>query len=212
MKKELILFDNDGVLVETEQWFYQANKEVLESVGIPLPINKYMQIMINGKSALDLLDVKGFSPVEKEELRQKRIIRYQEYLHTKNLKIPNVIKTLKKLKSHYKMAIVTTCMPDDFDIIHQNEEITKFMDKIFTRNDYKKSKPHPEPYQTALDYFGISPERAVVIEDSERGLQSAIAANIDCIIIENQFTKSHNFSKASKILQKFTELPDILIF
>jgi len=211
MKKELILFDNDGVLVETEQWFYQANKEVLESVGVSLPIEKYMKIMINGKSALDLLYDRGFTSIEKEKVRQKRITRYQEFLNEKDLKIPGVVETLEKLKPYFKMAIVTTCMPDDFDIIHQDDEITKFMDKIFTRRDYKKSKPHPEPYQTALNSFGISPENAIVVEDSERGLRSAVAANIDCVIIKNQFTKSHNFSKAKTILPNFPDMAEFLI-
>ena len=211
MKKELILFDNDGVLVETEQWFYQANKKMLESVGIPLPIEKYMQIMINGKSTLDLLKDNCFTSLQIEELRQKRIACYQEFLRTKDLKISGIIETLERLKPHFQMAIVTTCMPDDFDIIHRDGEITKFMDKIFTCKDYKYSKPHPEPYQKALQYFDITPEQTVVIEDSERGLRSAVAANIDCIIIENQFTKSHNFSQATKILQKFTDLPNIFL-
>ncbi|MBN2280363.1 MAG: HAD family phosphatase [Candidatus Marinimicrobia bacterium] len=209
MKKELILFDNDGILVETEQWFYQANKEVLESAGISLPIDDYMQIMVRGASALDLL--KGrYTADEIEKFRQNRIRRYQELLLLENLEIPGVLETLARLRPQFKMAIVTTSMPDDFDLIHRDGHIISFMDKIFTRRDYRYSKPHPEPYLTALDYFTVPAEKAIVIEDSERGLKSALAAKIDCIIIKNKFTESQNFSGALQILESIIELPDLL--
>lgn len=211
MKKSLLLFDNDGVLVETEQWFFQANREILKTLDIDLTDNIYREIMINGKSALKLAEAKGFSSSEIENLRLKRDEIYHHYLQTKDLKIPGVIETLQSLRPHFKMAIVTTSMPDSFAIIHKNREITSFMDKIFTRKDYKFSKPHPEPYLTALNYFNEKPENAIIIEDSERGLKSALAANIDCIAIRNAFTQKHDFSKATLYIENIVELLKILL-
>lgn len=209
--KKLLLFDHDGVLVETEQWYFQANKEILKSIGITLSDERYMEIMINGKSAMNLAKEYGYSDSEIEELLDIRNARYQEYLKTKNLKIPGVTETLEKLKPHFKMAIVTTSLPQDFAIIHKQDTITKYMDKIFTRNHYKKAKPHPDPYLKALESFNIDAMDAIVIEDSERGLRSAVNANIDCVIIRNHFTVNHDFSKAIEVLDDISSLPDYLL-
>ena len=210
MKKSLLLFDNDGVLVDTEQWFFQANREILESIGIPLTEDIYQEIMVKGKSALNLAKVKNYSDEEIEKLRLQRDKIYHHYLKIKDLKIPGVLETLERLKPHFKMAIVTTSMPDSFALIHQRDDITKFMDKIFTRNHYKYSKPHPDPKLTALQAFSILPENALVIEDSERGLRSAIAANIDCCVVKNHFTINHDFTKATYKINHLAKLPDIL--
>jgi beta-phosphoglucomutase-like phosphatase (HAD superfamily) len=56
--------------------------------------------------------------------------------------------------------------------------------------------PDPEPYLTALNRFGAPDEEALVVEDSARGLRSAVSAGIDCAIVYNEFTKSHDFSQA----------------
>ncbi len=210
MEKKLLLFDHDGVLVDTEQWYYQANREILAAIGIDLDFSSYMEIMINGRSALELAKNKGYSDQQVFQLRKQRTELYQHYLKTKDIEIPHVIDTLRQLKPHYQMAIVTTSMPDDFAIIHQDGEITKYMDKVFTRETYQHSKPHPEPYQTALTFFNVAPEKAVVIEDSERGLKSALAAGIDCIIMENHFIRQHDFSGSTATLKKISDLPDFL--
>ena len=210
MEKELLLFDHDGVLVDTEQWYYQANREILATIGIDLDFKVYMDIMINGRSALALAKHKGYSDKQISQLRKQRTELYQHYLKTKDIEIPHVIDTLMRLRTHYQMAIVTTSMPDDFAIIHKDRDITRYMDKIFTRETYGHSKPHPEPYQTALSYFNKAPEKAIVIEDSERGLRSALAAGIDCVIMENHFTKQHNFEGSIATLKNIDELPFFL--
>ena len=84
------------------------------------------------------------------------------------------------------------------------------MEFTLTREDYVFSKPDPEPYITALKRFGADPESCLVIEDSQRGLQSAIAAGIDCAIVHNDFTANHNFSGARYMLGSIKEMLDIL--
>lgn len=84
------------------------------------------------------------------------------------------------------------------------------MDFILLREDYEKSKPHPEPYLIGLKRFGTQPDETLVIEDSERGLRAALAAGIDCVIVHSEFTKSHNFTGATKKIQSFSELPNLL--
>ena len=64
------------------------------------------------------------------------------------------------------------------------------MDFVLTREDYELAKPHPEPYLTGLKRFGATPQETLVVEDSTRGLSSAVAAGIDCAIVHHDFTES----------------------
>jgi HAD superfamily hydrolase (TIGR01509 family) len=63
------------------------------------------------------------------------------------------------------------------------------MDFVLVREDYSLAKPHAEPYLTGLKRFGATKEEALVVEDSSRGLQSAVAAGIDCAVVYSDFAK-----------------------
>ncbi len=208
--KKYILFDNDGVLVETEYWYYQANYEILKTLNIHLSLKDYQKIMISGGTAWKLALNQGYSLQEVEKFKAQRDELYQHYLKTKDISIVGITETLEELSKKYKMAIVTTSTRLHFEIIHKNKEITKYMDFILCLEDYERAKPYPDPYLKALKKFNASSKEAIVVEDSQRGLDSAYNANIDCIIVKNEFTKSHNFNKAKYFIHKFENLKRLL--
>ena len=108
------------------------------------------------------------------------------------------------------MGIVTTSRRVDFEIIHKNRGITDFMDFILCVEDYPKSKPHPDPYLKGLEMFKALKKETLVVEDSQRGLISANRANIDCVIVHNEFTKTQDFSKAKYKIEKLEDIFNIL--
>ncbi|MCG3663140.1 HAD family hydrolase [Aliarcobacter butzleri] len=210
MEKKYILFDNDGVLVETENWYYEANKKALKKLGLDLDFDFYQSIMIKGGSAFELAQI---NQIENDLIEKHRKIRdeyYQEFLLTKDLAIPNVKKVLNNLSKKYKMAIVTTSRRVDFELIHKNRGISDFMEFILCVEDYAKAKPNPEPYLKGLEKFGAKNEETIVVEDSQRGLISAVNAKIDCAIVKNKFTITQDFSKAKYFLETIEELEAIL--
>ena len=142
--------------------------------------------------------------------RELRSRYYQEYLMTEDIEIEGVLETLDVLAETYRMGIVTTSRPADFALIHENRSILDYMEFYFTREDYERAKPHPEPYLKGLQRFGATAAETVVIEDSARGLKSAIAAGIDCIVVANEFTATHDFSKATAKVATFRELPSTI--
>ena len=121
-----------------------------------------------------------------------------------------MVDTLDALSKHFRMAIVTTSKGRDFEVIHRDRDIVNYMDFVLVREDYARSKPDPEPYRLAMSRFGATADECLVVEDSQRGLNSAIAANIECAIVHNDFTASHDFSRAHHRLERFTELPGLL--
>ena len=202
-----LLFDNDGVLVETEMWYFKANQEILkQEFNLDLEEETYLQIMARGGTAWEIAQEQGIKKTLIDKARYKRDELYQHYLQTEDITIPQVKEILSQLQHQYKMAIVTTSRRVDFELIHQNRGITDFMDFTLCVEDYAFAKPHPAPYLKALECFNAQKEEALVIEDSQRGLTSAYNAGIDCIIVKNEFTKSHDFSKATKIIDSLEEL------
>lgn len=205
-----ILWDHDGVLVDTEYWYFQATRKALSEINIDLKKSTYMEYMIAGKSCWDLANVAGIGTSKIEKKRADRDNYYQKHLAEENIEIPGVEKILSLLSQKYKMAIVTTSKRRDFDLIHQRRNIVAYMEFVATREDYLNSKPDPEPYLYGLEKLGAKKSDTLVIEDSQRGLSSARAAGIDCAMIHNDFTASHDFSGAKYFLKSLQELPDLL--
>ncbi|MDX4048610.1 HAD-IA family hydrolase [Aliarcobacter skirrowii] len=208
--KKYILFDNDGVLVETEKWYFEANKKALKLLGLNLEMEFYQNIMVKGGSAFELAVLHNIEHNIIEKHRSIRDSFYQEFITTKDISIQNVKDTLKELSKRYKMAIVTTSRRVDFELIHKNSGITNFMDFILCVEDYKRAKPHPDPYLKGLEKFNSKDFEAIVVEDSQRGLESSKRANIDCIVVKNEFTQKQDFSKADYFINNIEELKKLL--
>ena len=208
--KRYILFDNDGVQGETENWYFEANKKALKEIGLNLQMEVYQEIMARGGTAWEVAIQAGVKTETIDKKRVQRDIYYQEFLNTKNLEIPNVKKVLNSLSKKYKMAIVTTSRRVDFELIHKNRGISDYMQFILCHEDYERAKPHPDPYLKGLELFKASKEQTIVVEDSQRGLTSAVNANIDCVIVKNEFTITQDFSKAKYFIDKLEHLETIL--
>jgi HAD superfamily hydrolase (TIGR01509 family) len=136
---------------------------------------------------------------------------YQEYLRTEAIEIEGVVEALAELSHYVRMAIVTTAKRVDFELIHDKRHIRQFMDFVLVREDYKLAKPHPEPYLTGLRRLGATREETLVVEDSSRGLSSAVAAGIDCAVVHHDLTSTHDFSQASYRIETLMELKDIVL-
>ena len=210
METKYILFDNDGVLVDTEKFYFRATKEVLSGIGIELTQNRYLQLQAKGESGFDLAEADGVPAARINQLRTQRNDLYQKYITTEQIELPGVVETIKQLRRKYKMAIVSTARPEDFELIHTGRSILQYMDFALTAGDYVKHKPEPEPYLAALKRFDAKPAEAVVVEDSQRGLESAYRAGIGCYIISNEFTQNQDFTKAKAVLDSIGELPAAL--
>lgn len=209
--KKYILFDHDGVLVDTEFWYYKAGERALAEIGLTLNKDQYRQDMSQGLGTWAQARAAGIDEQTISRLREVRDVYYQEYLRTEPIEVEGVVETLAELSKYVRMAIVTTAKRVDFEIIHEQRHIRQFMDFVLVREDYTFAKPHPEPYLTGLQRFGATKEETLVVEDSSRGLNSAVAAGIDCAIVDNDFTKAQDFSQARYRIARLFALKDIIL-
>jgi beta-phosphoglucomutase-like phosphatase (HAD superfamily) len=84
------------------------------------------------------------------------------------------------------------------------------MQFVLCVEDYERAKPYPDPYLKGLELLKASAKDTIVVEDSQRGLISAVNANIECVIVKNEFTKTHDFSKANYFIDTLEQLETIL--
>ena len=208
--KKYILFDHDGVLVDTELWYYKAGERALADIGLTLDRDQYLRDMTQGMASWAQARAAGVDEQTISRQREVRDAYYQEYLRTEDIEIEGVLETLDVLAGEYRMAIITTSKPTDFALIHERRSILDHMEFYLTREDYERAKPHPEPYLKGLQRLGAAAAETVVIEDSARGLKSALAAGIDCIVVANEFTATHDLSKATAKVATFRELPSTI--
>ena len=207
-----ILWDNDGVLVDTEKLYFQASQEVLSEVGIDLTAELFIELSLRqGRSVFELASAQGVSPDVIRRLHTKRNRRHSELLRNGVPILDGVQETLSRLKGQVKMGIVTSCLKEHFDITHAGTGLLPFFDFVLTREDYKKSKPDPEPFLTAAAQNGLRPEECIIVEDSARGMAAANAAGIRCIAVPNRLTETSDFSKAYRVVKSVRQVADIVL-
>jgi HAD superfamily hydrolase (TIGR01509 family) len=208
---EAILWDNDGVLVDTECLFFESTRRTLATIGIQLSMSQFLDLsMRQGRSAFDLAVERGWSQEQVTNLKVQRDLLYSEMLRKQTRVLPGVTETLKALHGQKRMAVVTSSQRQHFDVMHADIGLTKYFEFVLAREDYGKTKPNPEPYVLALKRMGMNAEKCVAVEDSERGLAAARAAGLRCLVIPNKITRGCTFSGATAILPRAAAVLELL--
>ncbi|HUI30167.1 MAG TPA: HAD family phosphatase [Candidatus Acidoferrales bacterium] len=203
-----ILWDNDGVLVDTEYLYFTATQQLLASEGITLTEEMYVDLLlVQGRSAWHLAEAKGMSPAEVSQLRDQRNALYLKLVTTEARVIDGVEEVLSVLHGRYLMGVVTSSRREHFEAVHSKTGLMKYFTFVLTGDDYSKFKPDPEPYLLAVQKTGFKPEECIAVEDSERGLTAATDAGLKCIVIPRGLTRFGKFQGAYKILKSIRELP-----
>ncbi len=207
-----IFWDNDGVLVDTERLYYEANRRILLRYGVELDRATFVEYFLKrAQGAWHLLGARGFPEEEIGRLRQERDDLYASLLRTSASALDGAEETLRLLKGRYTLGIVTSSLKVHFDLIHQRTGLLRYVDFVLTSEDFSASKPDPEPYCKALAKADRRPEECLVIEDSERGLVAASRAGIECWVIPTDLTKDSDFRAAGRILRNIREVADLLL-
>ncbi len=203
-----LLWDNDGVLVDTERLYFEASREVLAGAGVELTSEQFVEISLRcGASCLELATDAGASPDRIAAMRAERDRRYTQLIGTGVPVIDGVREVLATFHGQLPMAIVTSSKREHFDAIHAAAGLLEFFDFALTAEDYERTKPHPEPYLAAAARLDVEPSHCVAIEDTERGVKAAVAAGMPCLAIPNELISEGDFSAAWQVLGTIHELP-----
>lgn len=208
---EAILWDNDGVLVETEALYFRASREVLASAGVELSRRDFVEISLRrGASCFELAEHAGVGAGQIASMRAARDGRYLELLNAGVGVLDGVRETLSSLHGRLPMAIVTSSKGEHFDAIHAGTGLLEFFEFALTAEHYERHKPDPEPYLAAARRLGVDPRKCLAVEDSERGLTAAVAAGMRCVAVPRGLASAGDFTAAWQVLSTIRDLPAVL--
>ena len=187
---KLVLFDFDGLLVDTEKLHYLAYQEALQKWGCPLDINFETYISLahheSGKGLKDYIE-RTFPTLSGKwsEVRGDKLIIYSHLVQTNIELMPFVSVLLISLtEKNIPSCVVTNSLKKDVDAIKSHHPTLNLIPHWITRENYEKPKPQPDGYLTALKLFPeIAPSDALGLEDTLKGIHALQAASIPAILI-----------------------------
>tara|TARA_R110000851_G_scaffold60526_2_gene139588 strand:+ start:9982 stop:10590 length:609 start_codon:yes stop_codon:yes gene_type:complete len=187
---KLIIFDLDGVLVDACEWHRVALNEALKEVcNCEITLEDHHK-EFNGtptRAKLQKLVEMGridSSDIDKVyKLKQKKTV---EVIEAQADKRPEKIKMLKWIRNKdISVACFTNSIRETTTLMLQKTGIIDLFDLITTNQDVKNAKPSPEGYLSTLKSFNVDPHEALIIEDSPKGMEAAIASGCNVVRVKN---------------------------
>jgi HAD superfamily hydrolase (TIGR01509 family) len=206
-----VIFDLDGVLIDSEGLYYRAYSEVLKPYGVTVSREEYEEHWIAQGTCPEYIVAKYNLPIAPDELRQLRSPIYLQLLDTEVTLMPHVEETLGQLSTQFALTVATNTNREHLDFVLRRMGINRFFPVTVARQDYHRAKPQPDAFLTAARKLELPPEHCVVIEDTYRGVMAAVNAGIRCIAVPNEYTLHNDFRQASLVLATLEELtPDVI--
>ena len=199
---EAVLWDNDGVLVDTESLFFETTRAAFARLGLDLTKDLWAkQYMGEGKSSADIAALLGGAPDKVKAMLEQRNRQFRQVLAEAPPVRPRVRETLSRLSGRVRMAIVTGCYRDQLQLVHAASGLLGFFEAIVTGDDCANPKPHPELYLAGMKALGVRAEHCLAVEDSPRGLAAARAAGVACVVVPTELTALLDFAGALSVEQ-----------
>lgn len=197
---DVVLWDNDGLLFDSEQVFFALTQEVFAEWNLELSPDYWGREYLDlAKRSRQVAVELGLDPELVEPMIRERDKRYLERLADPVPLRPGVRTVLEELHGKVRMGVVTGSPRHKVDMMHRSAGIELLFEAVVTADDVTMTKPHPEPYLLALERLQVEPGRVLAVEDSVRGLRSAHAAGLRCVAIPNQLTAGHSFELAAGV-------------
>jgi HAD superfamily hydrolase (TIGR01509 family) len=173
----------------------------LAQAGVTLTAADYVELFLRqGRGAWHLAEARGTDAATIDRLRAWRDRRYAALIDAGDVAVPGALAAVHAIAAGRRLAIVTSSMPEPFTRAHARSGLLPYFELVLTRETYSHSKPHPEPYLTAVERLGANPAGCLVIEDSERGLIAAKAAGLACWVVPSALTRHESFDAADAVL------------
>lgn len=213
---QAIIFDCDGILVDTEFLKFLAWKEALETQGIAFSVEEYMPLV--GHSSKNILQM--IRDAKNIDISEEVIeVKNRSYKHLQKQGVPPIPEMVSfalrlvesKEQLGIRLALASSAGKEEilvnlkqiglenaFDlIISGSDDLSEYIDAEGT------NKPKPYIYIESAKQLGISPEFCLVFEDTKAGVDAAASAGMVAIAVPNQFTLTHDFSNAHQVISSY---------
>ena len=205
-----IIFDMDGLMIDSERVTFECYQERLKDMNLTMDEEFYKTLL--GKPIKGIYqrfyDVYGNDfPIENviQDVHQLMAERFE----TEGVPVKKgLVELLHYLKdNNYKTIVATSSNRDRVDKILAQAKITEFFDDSICGEEVTKGKPNPEVFLKSCQKLGVNVDEAIVLEDSEAGIQASYDANIKVICIPDmKYPEKQYEEKTFKILKDLTEV------
>ena len=186
--KKAIIFDMDGVLIDSEKYWKQAEYEVFTSLGVKVTdeYSKITKSMTTSEVTQFWHDKYPWKDKDAAAVEQMVISRVVELIETENCQINGVKSFIEKLKTRkYKIGLATNSPSRIIPVVLKKLDILHLFDSILSAEFEKKGKPDPAVYYRAAEKLFTKPEDCIVIEDSYTGMLAAKNAGMTVVAFTN---------------------------
>lgn len=212
MPHKLLIFDCDGVLVDTERIGNQVMQECIRDLGIELNFDDVL-LHFKGRSSPDCVQIikEKFGVTAPQDFIEKFRARSYARYEKETCPIPGIEEALVKLKD-YKKCVASSGTHKKIEInLNKTGLKEHFQGNIFSAEDVKNAKPDPELFLYAAEKNGVKPEECIVIEDSVHGVVAAKNAGMKALGFSD-LTSPDRLEKAGALpFNSMYQLPDLII-
>ena len=199
-----IIFDMDGLMIDSERVTFECYQERLKDMNLTMDEEFYKTLL--GKPIKGIYQ-RFYFPIENviQDVHQLMAERFE----TEGVPVKKgLVELLHYLKdNNYKTIVATSSNRDRVDKILAQAKITEFFDDSICGDEVTKGKPNPEVFLKSCQKLGVNVDEAIVLEDSEAGIQASYDANIKVICIPDmKYPEKQYEEKTFKILKDLTEV------
>lgn len=211
-----IVFDMDGLLVESEQdWDLVRRQFIAEHGGTLTEAHARAMLGMNTAQWSAYLREQFTLPLTDAEIGatviERRMARYREHL----VVMPGAIETVRRLAPHYPLAIASSSPPVLIGFVIAQLGLERFFQATASSDEVAHGKPAPDVYVRACQQLGVSPAEATAFEDSGNGILAAKNAGLRVIAVPNEAypPAAESLARADLVLHSLTEFsPEMVEF
>jgi len=205
-----LVFDFDGLILETETPAYETWAEIYKEHGHELPLDRWFDYIGREGGFFDAADHlaalvgEGF---DREAARKRRDTRKTELIDALDVMV-GVREYVADAKRLGLSLAVASSSSRKWVLGHlERLRLHAEWDGVFTRDDVARTKPAPDLYLAAVEALGVEPREAVAFEDSRNGIAAAKDAGLLCVAVPNALTAAMDLSRADLRLGSLAETP-----
>lgn len=207
---EAVIFDMDGVLVNSEPHHLKIEKQMFHDLGLNITPEEHSEYMGTASDEMwqSIIERHSLSKsgAERLKMHNQRVISYFSSLKTLN-PMPGLIPVLDKLQElKLPLAVASSSSAQVVDLVLNKSGLKSYFSVVVSGQMVKKSKPKPEIFLKAAARLKVEPTQCLVVEDSPNGIRAAIAAGMYCVAWRGEGFSHQDQSEADAVIADFWEL------
>lgn len=205
-----VLFDMDGVIVDTEPLHRKAYFKMFEDVNIE--VSEAMYDSFTGQATLPICRIlcQHFNLSETPEHLVSTKRKHFKYLFENDSELALLDGVHELIKDYHAngltLILASSASMPNINRIFDRFDLNKYFKAKISGADLKASKPHPEIFLKAAELAEEHTDNCIVIEDSTNGIEAAKAANIYCVGFKSPHSTNQDYSKADRVISSFAEI------